>query len=114
MHRFLLLLLLLVPLQALAFEQTVETNKLVIVDESRGQLNEGRFRQFAGQAEQVTDQLLAFWSVELRIAEHGKICVKFQPPNKGYYGAQTQWEPATGRNRGLTWASAPSAPSMGW
>ena len=98
MHRFLLLLLLLVPVQGLAFEQTIETNHLVVVAASGGQLSEEQFRQLAARAEELTEQLLAFWSAESRIEQLGKIRVKFEPPNSVYYGAQAFWEQG-GKNR---------------
>lgn len=85
---------------AVAVPGRVETDTLVIVDESRGQTSASRFAELTDQTIRVTRQLLEFWSVDYRSAELGKIHVKFLPPSGGYYGAQFHWvQDSSGRMR---------------
>lgn len=76
---------------ALAAPGRIETETLLIVDESSGQISAPRFAELTDQTIRVTRQLFEFWSVEDRSAELGKIHVKFLPPLGGYYGAQFHW-----------------------
>lgn len=89
---FALICLLLSCTMALAAPGRVETDTLLIVDESRGQTSAPRFAELADQTIRVTSQLFEFWSADDRSAELGKIHIKFLPPSGGYYGAQFHWE----------------------
>jgi len=78
--------LLLIAPSAQASGLIIETRQLTVSD-AAGKLSDERLKALAAQAQDALDRIQAFWAVDDRTEQSGKIQVVFDDPRKGVYYA---------------------------
>ena len=82
---------LLIPVLSEASEQTIETPSLVVTDDG-GKLSDAQLKRLADQAQEMLDNMHAFWLVDPGIGRFGKIRVNFDKPRRDIYSSVFYWD----------------------
>lgn len=79
-----------------ASDATLQTSHLMVND-TTGNLSKEQLKRLADHAQETLNRILAFWSVEPRIGQFGKIRVVFDVPRRDVYSSVFYWDKKDGR-----------------
>jgi hypothetical protein len=87
---------LLMPVSSQASGATIETNHLIVSDDT-DKLSKEQLKQLADQAQAMLGNILGFWSADPGIDRLGKIRVTFDKPRRDVYSSVFYWDTKGGK-----------------